>query len=126
MIHGSCLCGGIKFTAKKVEFIGSCHCSKCRKRSGGAFGIFAKVLKDNFVLISGEQLIINYLSSDGYGRLQCKVCGCHAPKVKEEEGVVMIPAGLFDDDPLTKPSFHSHTKSKAPWWEITDELPKIS
>ena len=32
--------------------------------------------------------------------------------------------GLLDDDPGVKPMLHVFTSSKAPWWEITDNLPQ--
>jgi len=33
---GSCLCGGVSFTAKKVSHsVGACHCVMCRKWGGG-------------------------------------------------------------------------------------------
>ena len=38
--------------------------------------------------------------------------------------MVFIPAGLFDDDPCVRPTLHMFVDSKAPWWEIDDELPK--
>ena len=37
---------------------------------------------------------------------------------------VSIPAGLFDDDPGVRPRLHVFTSSKAPWHEITDDLPQ--
>ena len=37
---------------------------------------------------------------------------------------VSILAGLFDDDPGVRPRLHVFTSSKAPWHEITDDLPQ--
>jgi hypothetical protein len=34
------------------------------------------------------------------------------------------PAGLLDDDPDVRPRLHVFTSSKAPWWEIADDLPQ--
>ena len=39
MIHGSCLCGKVRFElAGPPQFINHCHCSMCRKVHGAAFG----------------------------------------------------------------------------------------
>ena len=40
-----------------------------------------------------------------------------------DEGTVTVPAGSLDDDPGVWPALHLFVGSKAPWWEITDELP---
>ena len=35
---GGCLCGAVEIEAKTlVAFVGACHCSMCRKWSGGHF-----------------------------------------------------------------------------------------
>ena len=36
-----------------------------------------------------------------------------------------VPAGLLDDDPGVRPLLHVFTSSKAPWWEIADDLPQF-
>lgn len=41
---------------------------------------------------------------------------------KESRG---LPAGTLDDDPGLKPIVHIYTGSMAPWYTITDELPKF-
>jgi hypothetical protein len=35
-----------------------------------------------------------------------------------------IDAGLLDDDPGIRPDRHIFTELMAPWFEITDELPR--
>jgi hypothetical protein len=37
---------------------------------------------------------------------------------------VSVPAGLLDSDPGVRPRLHVFTSSKAPWWEIDDDLPQ--
>ena len=125
MIRGSCLCGGIRIEADKVPLITNCHCSKCRKRHGSAFQSGASVPLSEFRFIRGEDLIDRYQTPSGYTSSFCRVCGSGAPLIFEEEELVSIPAGLFDDDPEVRPALHMFVGSKAHWWEITDELPQF-
>jgi len=36
-----------------------------------------------------------------------------------------LPLGALDDDPGVKPKFHVFVAYKAPWFDITDELPQF-
>ncbi len=125
MIRGSCLCGGIQFEATEIPFIALCHCSMCRKANGAPFGIGAPVPSGNFNLIKGGDLIQVYQSSPGNPRAFCRVCGSRAPSESGDGKLTMIPAGLLDDDPGVRPALHMFVGSKAPWWEITDDLPQF-
>ena len=43
----------------------------------------------------------------------------------EDSNRVMIPAGAIDQDPGIRPQSHIWVGSKAPWVEITDDLPQF-
>jgi hypothetical protein len=45
------------------------------------------------------------------------------PQAKGDQ--VFIPAGALDDDPGVRPAAHIFVGSKAPWYEIRDELPRF-
>src|SRR5262245_46856317 len=124
MVRGSCLCGGVQFQATRVPLIVLCHCSLCRKASGSAFEAGAIVAASDFELLTGRGLVQPYESSPGTQRHFCRVCGSRIPS-RTGDGKVFVPAGLLDDDPTVKPSLHEFVGSKAPWWEITDELPQF-
>jgi hypothetical protein len=126
MVRGSCLCGGILFEAEEVPLLTHCHCSKCRKSRGSAFSTTASVRAEHYRLLRGAELIATYHDpSGGYSPSFCRVCGSSAPFAVEERGLVLIPAGLLDDDPGVRPALHMFVGSKAPWWEITDDAPRF-
>jgi len=126
MVRGSCFCGGIRFEAETVPLITTCHCSKCRKSRGAAFSATASVPLSDFRFVRGAELIQVYEpSGGGYSPAFCRVCGSSAPWVVEERQLVLVPAGLLDDDPGVRPALHMFVDSKAPWWEITDALPQF-
>jgi hypothetical protein len=127
MVRGSCLCGQVRFElASPAQFINFCHCSMCRKVHGSAFGSFLHADGTCFRWVSGESLIQSYRSSPESIRAFCRVCGSNVPVLEEEGAHVNIPAGALDDDPEVRPIVHLHTASKAPWYEITDELPQFA
>ncbi len=127
MIQGSCLCGEVRFElVGRPDFINHCHCSMCRKVHGSAFGSFLHADGLRFRWLSGQSSVENYHSSPGNIRAFCKVCGSNMPVLEEEGTHVIIPAGALDDDPGIRPIVHLHTASKAPWFEITDALPKFA
>jgi hypothetical protein len=126
MVSGSCFCGGIRFEAETVPLITTCHCSKCRKSRGSAFSTTASVPFSDFRFVRGADLIQIYEPpGGGYSPAFCRVCGSSAPWVVEERQLVLVPAGLLDDDPGVQPSLHMFVGSKAPWWEIADAIPQF-
>lgn len=126
MIHGSCLCGQVRFElASPAQFINHCHCSMCRKAHGAAFGSFLHADGASFRWIAGESYVKNYPSSPGNVRAFCTVCGSNLPVLENEGAHVIIPAGSLDDDPKARPIVHIHTASQAPWYKITDDLPQF-
>ncbi len=125
MVGGSCLCGGVRFEITKVPLIVLCHCSICRRANGAAFDSGAAVPVADFKLTTGDDLIQIYESSPGTRRAFCRVCGSRAPSKSRDGKLYFVPAGLFNDDPGVKPALHIFVGSKAPWWDITDDLPQF-
>jgi len=125
MVHGSCLCGGVRFEADDIAIMTHCHCSMCRKALGAAFGTFAHTEHDKFRYVEGEDRIARYESSAGNQRGFCRTCGSSVPVQDRTRPSVPIPAGTLDDDPGVRPVLHIFTGSKAPWWSIDDELPQF-
>ena len=71
-------------------------------------------------------MLTRYESSSGTHRCFC--CRCGTPIVSffdADPEVVGLPLGALDDDPRVRPRCHVHVASKAPWYEITDELPRF-
>ena len=125
MVGGSCLCGGVRFEITKVPLIVLCHCSICRKANGSAFDSGATVPVADFKLTTGDDLIQIYESSPTTRRAFCRVCVSRAPSRARDAELYYVPAGLFNDDPGVKPALHVFVGSKAPWWDITDDLPQF-
>jgi len=125
MLSGSCLCGKVCFEIDPefALYINNCHCSRCRKGSGAAYGSFLQISGDHFRWLSGEEEIQAYEPVPGNHRPFCRTCGSRLPVVNEQYNHAFVPAGLLDGDPGIKPSMHIYVGSMAPWHEITDDLP---
>ena len=127
-ITGSCLCKGIQYAiTTPLTQVGNCHCSMFRKASGAAFLTIANIKAKDLRWTGGENLIARYESSPGGERLFCGKCGSTLggrpvdPKATE----LWIVLGTLDDDPGVKPSSHHYVGSKAPWYELADQLPQF-
>jgi hypothetical protein len=125
-IGGSCLCQGVRYEVSgPVGKAAYCHCTLCRKWSGSALVGYAAVPKPYFRWTSGEELLGRFQSSERVLRVFCTRCGSALaasptnPAI-ESEWVMM---GTLDGDPGVRPEHHIFTASKAPWFEMTDDLP---
>ena len=125
-LRGGCLCGGIRY-----EIVGPvgkalyCHCSMCRKAHGTAFRARLSVPMSSFRFVRGEDLLTSYRSSGDTIRRFCRICGSAIVNSWDPEpesyGLAM---GSLDDDPVVRPACHEFVDSKAPWYEIADDLPQ--
>jgi hypothetical protein len=126
MIEGGCLCGKIRFQIDaNVSAFWLCHCSKCRRVSGGPFAAAALCRRSNFRWLRGEHDVKSFDTGGGYRRTFCPDCGCPAPLVQDQRRSVVLMPGTLDADYTESLARHIFVGSKAPWWEITDEAPQF-
>jgi hypothetical protein len=124
VLHGSCLCGGVKYEISGPLLRAMhCHCSMCRKVQGAAFRSLARVRAGALRWVQGEELIKYFESSPGFFRGFCSMCGSPIAN-KRGPDEIGIALGTLDDDPGLRPERHIYVASKAPWFEITDDLPQ--
>ena len=127
MLRGSCLCGGIVFEITgDVPRIGQCHCSLCRKVSGGGSTTTIPVAAEQLKWISGQELVQEFQRPSGYGSSFCRVCGSPAPDANRARTRYGIPAGVLDDDPGVEVLEHIYVASKASWEIIGDAAPQYA
>jgi len=127
MLHGKCLCEGVRFEISgRLGPLGYCHCSQCRRASGSAFGANADARRDEFKWLGGEELVREYESSPDTIRAFCSRCG--SPLYKRSNAkpdVIRIRLGSLEEDPGVRARVHVYVADKAPWYEITDSLPQF-
>ena len=121
MIQGSCLCGAVKFQIEESEILmmNNCHCSKCRKATGSAFGSFIFLSAKDFEWLSGKENIRGFKSSPDLERAFCQTCGSSVP-FKSHMDQMGVPGGILDGDPEMSPEADIFTADKLPWYEIPE------
>ncbi len=126
MLNGSCLCGSVRYEISgPLEGALNCHCSMCRKAHGAAFRSRAGIRAKDFRWVSGEELITWFESSTGNHRGFCSRCGSPLlSRFDSRPDVYGLPLGCLDNDPGVRPGMHVFVGSKAPWFDITDTLPR--
>jgi hypothetical protein len=126
VLTGSCLCGAVRFTVSgKLGPVIHCHCESCRKAQGGAFVTNAPVRRKYLTLVTGADSVAAYESSPGKQRTFCRTCGSPLwSERRDAPDVVRLRLGLLDGDPGRRPAAHIWVGEKAPWFEITDDLPR--
>jgi hypothetical protein len=128
MLRGSCLCGKVRYEINgSLSGTLNCHCSMCRKAHGAAFRSRARVKATDFKWTKGETLITWFESSPGNHRGFCSLCGSPLlSRFEQNKSVYGLPLGALDDDPGVKPTMHIYVSSKAPWYDVTDDLPQFA
>jgi hypothetical protein len=123
---GGCLCGGVRYELSGPFLrAGHCHCERCRRHSGAAVCTQGRVERRHFRLVQGEELIRVYRTPGHATKALCTVCGSSLFGGTWPDGPeVSIRFGSLDGDPGIRPQVHTFVASKAPWDEITDDLPQ--
>lgn len=126
-LRGSCLCGRIVYEISgPLKGTLNCHCKMCRKAHGSAFRTRASVNSDHFRFIEGENQLTYFESSPGERRSFCRKCGSVIiTRFDNNPKDLGFALGTLDTDPKVEIEQHIFTRYKAPWFEITDNLPQF-
>lgn len=125
-VAGGCLCGAVRF--RVAAFAGGvfkCHCSKCRKSTGGASSAAVLAPRDALVWERGAAQVREYRTESGFLRRFCPDCGSVLPQLLPDHGLCWIPAGLLEGDAGLTLRRHIHVDSKAPWEVLDAATPRL-
>jgi hypothetical protein len=126
-VRGSCLCGAVAYRIEgEAQRAWCCHCSRCRKARSAAHASNLFVPIDALHWTRGEDRLASYKVPEALRFMQvfCATCGSPMPRADRDRGIAVVPMGSLDDAPALRPQRHIFAASKAPWYEIEDDLPQ--
>src|SRR5689334_14194116 len=124
MLTGKCYCGAVGYrVADDFRYALNCHCSNCRAATGSAFKPFAGIERDRLELTGGGDTLL-IVGDDDLNDTRCAACGSLLYSVVRDGAYVHVTLGTLVDEPTIRPTAHIFVGSKAPWFEITDDLPQ--
>ena len=124
MLVGSCQCGAVRYrVAGMFLYAANCHCSRCRAATGSAFKAFAGIERKKLEIMEGMDNLLVF-GEDDLNDTRCRACGSLLFSVVRSGDYVHVAMGSLVDTPSIRPTEHIFVGSKAPWFEITDDLPQ--
>jgi hypothetical protein len=124
-LTGGCLCGAVRY---EIDYRGEhgslCHCTMCRRQSGGAFMGFVTVPRAH-LRMTGE---VKLYQSSAIGRRGfCPECGTPISMDYGYEGdQTGIVTGSLDDPDEVPPTLHWGVESMLSWLKLADDLPRYT
>ncbi|UWQ58229.1 GFA family protein [Leisingera caerulea] len=121
MIKGSCLCGDIRFeTAARPQGASMCHCSQCRKQSGGIWA--SAQVRDEDLTITGP--VSWFEATPQAKRGSCPRCGSFLLWKGAGEDTTSFALGAVDGNTGLSVEKHIFTASKGDYYQIADGVPQ--
>ena len=125
MLHGRCECGTVRYRVEDAfVYAANCHCSRCRAATGSAFKPFAGIERGKLEVTHGLESLLVFGAED-LNNTRCGACGSLLFSVVRGGAYVHVAIGSLVDAPSIRPTEHIFVGSKAPWFEITDDLPQL-
>ncbi|MBP2561572.1 hypothetical protein J2T08_002491 [Neorhizobium galegae] len=123
-LTGKCYCGAVAYEVEDAfVYAANCHCSNCRRTTGSAFKPFAGIERQKFTVVKDGDGLLIFGDAENHDA-HCKACGSLLYSQVREAAWVHVAMGTLVDAPTIRPTHHIFVGSKAPWYEITDDLPQ--
>ncbi len=124
-LAGGCHCGAIRFSVAADALLGTgyCHCSICRRLSGGPVNAWVAV-DPGALVVTGTPAL--YRSSEKGARALRPGCGGQLWFAPDDGSFLTLNATGFDDpeQPGVRPAVHVYAADRLCWFEIDDGLPR--
>ena len=124
VLTGQCRCRAVTYeVADEFSYAVNCHCSNCRRTTGAAYKPLAGIrIKKIRIAAGGDSVMLVGDPDSPY--VHCRACGSLLYAVVKDGTYAHVTMGTLVDTPSIRPSHHIFVGSKAPWFEITDDLPQ--
>jgi hypothetical protein len=122
-LQGSCLCRGVRFeVSEPFESVGQCHCTSCKKISGGTGTVSGRVRSGAIEIIEGQELLRSFQPPEGSAKTFCSTCGSNLfgggwPR----SDLASVRLSALDSPFERKPEEHIFVRSVAPWETLPDD-----
>lgn len=125
MLRGRCACKAVAYeVADEFDAAFNCHCSNCRALTGSAFLPSGEIKREKLRVTQGEGSLMVIGDAHGQYEMRCRECLSLLYWTPREEGTICVPYGSLIDEPALRPTAHMFVGSKAPWYQILDDLPQ--
>jgi hypothetical protein len=124
-IHtGGCHCGSLRYQFEApLEDIAHCHCSICRRTSGGTVMTWVTVPLDSFRWLAGSPAA--YDSGPTCVRYFCGNCGAHlALFTRNSLEEIDVTIATLDHPEQAAASRHIWIENRLPWLHLDEHLPE--
>lgn len=123
-LTGQCRCRTVEYEVPDAFLYAlNCHCSDCRRSTGAAFKPLAGIERDKLTVLLGNEALLIRGEDDAHDA-RCGTCGSLLYSVVRHGKYIHVAMGTLVDPPSIRPQAHIFVGSKAPWFEITDSLPR--
>ncbi len=120
-MKGQCLCGAVSIQCENIKpELVPCHCSRCRKWSGGPF-MGLESTPASKIKIEGEGDLTLYDSSEWAQRAFCKHCGTHLFYRLKNAHHYSFTAGFFDIDESITMTTQIFIEEKPGYYEFANK-----
>lgn len=125
--NAGCLCGRVRLRIDGAPVrVFQCHCSDCRKTTGGGPALIALLPRDAVAVQRGTPGGHAVVGASGHEvrRAFCRDCGTplYADLAKSPD-LVAVMAGVWDADPGLRPAAAVWTGSAPGWHAIPEGIP---
>jgi hypothetical protein len=122
-LQGSCHCGAVAFEVDDpFAYVTYCHCTTCKKISGGIGTANGGASRDAIRILQGEEHLRRYQPAEGSAKTFCSLCGSNlfgGGWPESERASVRLSA--IDSPFEQRPTAHNFMRSLAPWATVPED-----
>ena len=126
---GSCYCGAVKYRLETAPmFVNCCHCTECRRQTGGTFAINAVIETSRITLLAGsaQPVAVTVPTESGHPHdiYRCPVCQCAVwSDYGRRPAIRFVRVATLDDPSALPPQAHIFTRSMLAWEVLPKGVP---
>ncbi|MEJ5864428.1 GFA family protein [Pseudomonas farsensis] len=122
IMEGGCHCGALRYRLRgHLGDVAHCHCSICRRVSGGTLVTWLTLPLEGFEWLAGSAQ--RYVAPASCSRYFCGACGAHVALVTEHSPQsIDVTVATLDHPERVQPNRHIWVGSRLPWIPVDDGL----